>query len=652
MIISFLYGILTVLGLGMLIFIHELGHYYMARKTGMRVEVFSIGFGRPIVTWEWGDVQWKICMIPFGGYVKIFGEQKEENVDVYDIPGGFFSKTPWQRIKVSFMGPFFNIVFAFVVFSLIWAFGGREKQYHEFSSHIGWVASESELFVNGIRPGDKIVSYDDKEFINAQDHISMAMMSEDDLLVKGVHYTSDFEEESFEYVVKPYSLGRAKKKDIVSSGVVTPAQYLMYDKFYDGSDNSLKPGAPIASSGIDYGDRIVWVDGEPMFSLYHLRKIVNDEKILLTVRRGDETKLVRIPRCLVSEFKLNSDYLEEIEDWQHEAGLSGNLLSLYFVPYNLTWDCRVEEAFSFIDSEEEEEAFSGVSRKEDRLQVGDTIVAIYGEPVKKSYDLFKKMQKRKLSIIVERNGIGGKKVLWKDADSELVDVFKDKDLGILASYIGGEEGVRSVGRFTMLDPVEPLMRKDYPMTKEERTLYEKNLQEEKVQLEEMLANVDNKSEILRQWEERQKNKELGVALLDKMVEYNPNPFALFADSFENIWRVLYSLVSGALSPKWLAGPVGMMQVIHFSWTHGVFEVLFWLGVLSLNLGVLNLLPIPVLDGGTICFSFMEMVTKKRLKVKVMEKIIFVFVVALITLVVFVTYQDIRRIVEYIFSSYF
>ncbi len=81
---------------------------------------------------------------------------------------------------------------------------------------------------------------------------------------------------------------------------------------------------------------------------------------------------------------------------------------------------------------------------------------------------------------------------------------------------------------------------------------------------------------------------------------------------------------------------------------GVKEALFWMGVISLNLGILNLLPIPVLDGGHICFSLFEMVTKRRLKAKTMERLIIPFVVLLIGMIVFVTYHDLSRI----FSRFF
>jgi regulator of sigma E protease len=88
--------------------------------------------------------------------------------------------------------------------------------------------------------------------------------------------------------------------------------------------------------------------------------------------------------------------------------------------------------------------------------------------------------------------------------------------------------------------------------------------------------------------------------------------------------------------------------MHTSWAEGSKEALFWLGMISLNLGVLNLLPIPVLDGGHICFSIWEWVTKKPIKAKTMQKLVIPFVLLLVTLFIYLTYQDLARIIKRLF----
>jgi regulator of sigma E protease len=128
-----------------------------------------------------------------------------------------------------------------------------------------------------------------------------------------------------------------------------------------------------------------------------------------------------------------------------------------------------------------------------------------------------------------------------------------------------------------------------------------------------------------------------------MVNYNPNPWILFTNIFKETWQTLIALFSGSLSPKWLSGPVGIVQVMQHGLTIGLNEALFWVAAISINLGFLNLLPIPVLDGGYIVLCLVEMISGKKIKPKTMEKIILPFMILLIGFIIFVTYWDIIRL---------
>src|SRR5271154_2135216 len=120
---SFFNIIFAVLGLGFLVFIHELGHYWVARRKGMKVEVFSIGFGKAIYSWKHQGVKWQVGFLPFGGYVKIAGMQREGTVEPHEIRDGFFGKSPSARIQVALAGPLVNIGFAMLLFLIIWGMG-------------------------------------------------------------------------------------------------------------------------------------------------------------------------------------------------------------------------------------------------------------------------------------------------------------------------------------------------------------------------------------------------------------------------------------------------------------------------------------------------------------------------------------------------
>ena len=125
MLTSIFYVLLALIGLGFLVFIHELGHYFVAKKVGMRIEVFSIGFGKPIYSWVKKGIKYQIGILPFGGFVKIAGMEKQKGKEPHEIKDGFFGKRPIDRIKVAFSGPLVNFIFAFLAFFIIWSFGGR-----------------------------------------------------------------------------------------------------------------------------------------------------------------------------------------------------------------------------------------------------------------------------------------------------------------------------------------------------------------------------------------------------------------------------------------------------------------------------------------------------------------------------------------------
>jgi len=164
-------------------------------------------------------------------------------------------------------------------------------------------------------------------------------------------------------------------------------------------------------------------------------------------------------------------------------------------------------------------------------------------------------------------------------------------------------------------------------------------------LEEINASKDptQREEMTQAFAREQQRKLLGIYLQDRLVDYNPGPFMLFSAVFSETGQTLKALVSGNLHPKWLSGPVGIVQVMHHGWQIGSKEALFWVAAISINLGFLNLLPIPVLDGGYLCLSLWEMVTRKKIHPRTMERMIIPFVILLIGLLVFLTFQDVTRL---------
>lgn len=653
MIESIFYIILAAFGLGFLVFIHELGHYFVARHVGMTVEAFSIGFGKAVFAWEHKGVKWQIGWLPFGGYVRIKGMEKKGSIEPSQIPDGFFGKKPIDRIKVAVMGPLFNIVFAFAAFSVIWMSGGRQKPFAEYTQLIGWMDPCSQLYDKGVRPGDQVTEYNKEPYKGFKDLLYASVIKEKSADIQGykIDYLSaqnGMKKEAFNYTLTPYQNPLSPDPSFTTIGILSPASFLIYNQPKGGESSSFQAGSPMYGSGIQSHDRIVWVDGEIIFSLNQLSSLINEPKTLLTVQRGDTVFLTRVPRLKIGDVKFTAAERAELDDWQHASNFKTRVDDLFFIPYNLDHKATVEREVTYLDDSAKECTYQTAYRSNIimPLATGDRILAVDGVPVNSSLDLFKEIQSRRVRIVVERMK-DLPSVSWKDADNYYLKHTDLQAISEITAKLGVDQAPSQSKNFYLLEPVMPRPLSEFPLTSEQKAWLAQKEAEQKKQID-AIENPKQKAEALRQFENDQQRVKLGLTLQDLFVSYNPTPFAIFGSILEETWRTLSGLFTGSLNPKWMAGPVGIVEVIHHSWTVGAKEALFWMGLISLNLGLLNLMPIPVLDGGHICFSLYEMITKKTIKAKTMEKMIIPFIVFLVALFVYLTYHDLMRV----FSRFF
>lgn len=634
---SIIYIGLAILGLNFLVFIHELGHYIFARRTGMKVEVFSIGFGKPLFSWMRKGVKWQICPIFFGGYVRIAGMEKEGDLEPHQIPNGFYSKKVGARIKVALAGPVVNLLFALAAFSGIWLLGGREKPFSDFTQLIGYIDPHSELYQKGIRPGDLLSEYNEKPFEGYQDLIYAALANGHPANLEGVkidYFTK--EKTPYDYTVTPYE-SPLTPKGMKTVGILAPASYLIYH-------SPLYDNLPLSHSGIEPQDRIIWAGGELLFSNEQLMQILNSDKVLLTIQRNGKTLLGKVPRLPLKDLRLSHEESVEISDWQYAAGFHPKNKPFLFIPYNLSYDLHVEKGLYYINDE------SKVSRASSPLKTSpldltlhpkDKILAVDGIPVDNAITFLKEVQTPRIPIIVQREA-PLQKISWKEEDHAFMTGTDWKNLLPITSTIGLKEGVKESGTFHLLSPVTPIRLKEFPMTEKERKTFEENM-EKQIAAAKKLPDPEEKEKALDYLSTYQNRWMLGVSLTDRTVNYNPSPFTLFKAVFSEITRNLTALVTGSLSPKQFGGPLFIMQVMHKSWGIGIKEALFWLGAISLNLGILNLLPVPVLDGGHICLSLLEKLRGKPLQAKTMQRLIIPFVALLVFLFIYLTFNDLTRI---------
>ncbi len=143
-----------VIVLGVLIFVHEFGHFLLAKAFGVRVLKFSLGFGGKVIGRQWGETEYLISAFPLGGYVKMYGEQPGEEVCQEDVHCSFSHKAVWQRFGIVFGGPLFNLLFAVILFFFMFVFAGLPESVD--STKIGEVGAGSVAEQVGIKTGDVV----------------------------------------------------------------------------------------------------------------------------------------------------------------------------------------------------------------------------------------------------------------------------------------------------------------------------------------------------------------------------------------------------------------------------------------------------------------------------------------------------------------
>lgn len=144
--------------LGPLIAIHEFGHYWVARKLGVKVLVYSIGFGPTVLNWtsKKSGIQYRLSALPLGGYVKMLDE-REGDVKPEDLPFAFNRQSPWKRIAIVAAGPLINLIFAVLLFWILFL-----PQQEQLNTRIGKVMPETPAAIAGLQVGDKVVAIDGK----------------------------------------------------------------------------------------------------------------------------------------------------------------------------------------------------------------------------------------------------------------------------------------------------------------------------------------------------------------------------------------------------------------------------------------------------------------------------------------------------------
>jgi regulator of sigma E protease len=246
--------------LGVMILVHEFGHYAVAKLCGVRVEVFSLGFGKRLWGFRRGDTDYRISALPLGGYVKMSGESPMEATT--GDPGEFMSHPRWQRFLIAIAGPAMNILLAIGLLAAVFMLHYEREWFLDQPSQVGWVVENSPAARAGLKPGDTIQQIDgitNPAWEDTRTKIALSANQPMPLLVKRGDDT-----------LKMTLVPDAEGPSHIGEAGVYPAEPIIV--------NSVEAGMPAAKAGMKVGDQIVAINGVKLYWIDGLLAFLEQNK--------------------------------------------------------------------------------------------------------------------------------------------------------------------------------------------------------------------------------------------------------------------------------------------------------------------------------------------------------------------------------------
>lgn len=535
--------------LGVLITVHELGHFLVAKACNVKVLKFSIGFGPRIFGFTRGETEYRIAWIPLGGYVKMAGEMPGEDVDPADAKRSFLNQSPWKRAAIVVAGPVFNLVFPLFAFFFV-LLGNVE----DFSTRVGWLDSSAPAAMAGIRVGDRIRSIEGKP-VKTFDELRAAMVGRFERPID-----IEVERDGKTFIAKPTPL-RQKESD----GVEELERGIL--GFTSSSLRPLigvPPGSPAAGAGFHTFDRVVALNGAAVtdeVALFDLLRRTSGQ-MTVTVLRPELSSAGPVQLVKVTPVTLT---VERTEGDGYAALGGAEWAGLY------VWNVRADSPA----------AKAGLKAK-------DRLTTLDGKALT-SPSLFKSQLETLETRPFElgwRSGTEEKTARIAQVVVETTDELKTPreilDLGVV-SYAAPE--------LSRPAPAELITIHRGP-------------------IEAATASVAKVGEVTRK-----------------------------------IVIVIGKLFTGRISIKTVGGPVTLFQVATMSAEAGLNTFVDAMAVLSINLGLMNLLPIPVLDGFALLAALWEGIRRRPIPIRAREYANMVGLAMLALLMVVVLKNDITKLLR-------
>lgn len=292
-----MYPLAVMFVLGVLVFVHEFGHYAVAKLCRVRVEVFSLGFGKRLWGFRRGETDYRLSLLPLGGYVKMAGENPME--DRTGDPGEFMSHPRWQRFLVAIAGPAMNILLAIVVLTCLY------MVHHDYSAvlHVPvdavWITPDSSAAKAGIQKGDRIISIQDVQNPDWKQLLDAEMIPNQPLSVTV---------QRGDQKLNVNLVAEAKGSDQIGEIGLELPEVVGY----------LEPGGPAEKAGVQVNDVLLSLDGKEVHSIPEMLDQLQTTKSkpvqLVVLREGKEVAITVAPTLIADKYRvgLRPNHVEKL----------------------------------------------------------------------------------------------------------------------------------------------------------------------------------------------------------------------------------------------------------------------------------------------------------------------------------------------------
>jgi len=655
--------LLVALGLGLVIFFHELGHFAVAKWCDVHVERFSIGFGPILWSRQRGETEYALSAIPFGGYVKMLGQDDMDASQMADEniaqnPRSYSAKKVWQRMAIISAGVIMNIITAFLFFSTAFLLGVMDAP-----PIIGGMVAGSPAWEHGLKQGDKITHINGEKMSTFSDISMTTALSTGDLVVKGVGVDG----KPFEKTITPDASGSTRSigiENTVGLEVATPIE--------EGRPVAF-PGLPAAACDppLEPGDTIISLDGIKLTDYAHMKRLMQE--------RLDKTIEFELQRRAGDDGKPGPNVKTKVEAAEFRSfGFAMAIGPIAGIQLG-----------------------SPAASCDPPLKVGDVIQSVNGRSLGDDLDPMQlnvylaslSGQDKEVEIKVKRQ-VEGK------ADGEVTVNLKPKNIpwgtmpirtnkpmaapaiGVayfvsthVAKVRAGSEaemaGIEKGDKIVKIELIRQSDQKDVFKEPNEAVELEPKddektdpvnwavayIQSQKVPQRKVTFHIKRGDKTFAKSVEQFEAEQgfylpfRGFQTMTELQERKATGFGeALAMGIDSTWKnvlqiylTLRSLATGRISAKELHGPIGIAKVGYRVASQGVSQLLLFLGFLSVNLAVLNFLPIPVLDGGHMVFLTYEAVAGKKPSEKVLIAAQYVGLILILGLMIFVVGQDFMRL---------